>query len=366
MKIKKPFEEMDEDEYLFGKLTNDGGDVHLFFEEQNLPQGKKRRKIPEKRVDVDISDLELEKITEEDYDEIIIEECAVETGQNSEDNYQDEQIVEVVEDVQNKPIKTVKMTLRELFNHYYDAYAKESWKKRWGIMMDKFVSYIPDRSKRKEFLQENFKRKRHNLNARKNRFVRKCSINGMNYFVTFTYDDAKMTAEQFKKKLRTYLRNKVNRNGWKYFGVWEGWDGSVRLHFHALMFIDDEELLSKNFEETKYNVITKQMETHTRNREFNEKFGLSTIEEIIPQLNQSAYDYIGKYIDKGGKAMWSRNIPTFIKCAVRKKDVLGPTNEDETSFLVSNEAEIVTEYGEIIKLNKGKVCKVLPHVTTCN
>lgn len=93
---------------------------------------------------------------------------------------------------------------------------------------------------------------------------------------------------------------------------------------------------------------------------------LSTIEEIIPQLNQSAYDYIGKYMDKGGKAMWSRNIPTFIKCAVRKKDILGPTNEDETSFLVSDEAEIVTEYGEIIKLNKEKVCKVLPQVTTCN
>ena len=71
-------------------------------------------------------------------------------------------------------------------------------------------------------------------------------------------------------------------------------------------------------------------------------------------------------MDKGGKAMWSRNLPTFIKCAVRKRDILGPTNEDETSFLVSNEAEIVTEYGESIKLNKGKVCKVLPHVTTCN
>ncbi len=366
MKIKKPFEEMDEDEYLFGKLTNDGGDVHLFFEEQNLPKGKKRRKIPEKRVDVDISDLELEKITEEDYDGIIIEEYVVKTGQNDEDNRQGEQEVKVGKETQNKPNKTVKMTFRELFNHYYDAYAKESWKKRWAIMMDKFVSYIPDRAKRKEFLQENFKRKRHNLNARKNRFIRKCSVNGMNYFVTFTYDDAKMTAEQFKKKLRTYLRNKVNRNGWKYFGVWEGWDGSVRLHFHALMFIDDEELLSKNFEERKYNAVTKQMETHTRNREFNEKFGLSTIEEIIPQLNQNAYDYIGKYRDKGGKAMWSRNIPTFIKCAVRKKDILGPINEDETSFLVSDEAEIVTEYGEIIKLNKGKVCKALPHVTTCN
>lgn len=366
MKIKKPFEEMDEDEYLFGKLTNDGGEIHWFFEEQNLPKGKKRRKIPEKRVDVDVSDLISEKINEEDDDGIIIEEYTVEIGHNNEDNCQGEQVVEVVEDVQNKPNKTVKMTLRELFNHYYDTYAKEKWKKRWAIMMDKFAPYIPDRAKRKEFLQENFKRKRHNFNARKNRFIRKCSLNGMNYFVTFTYDDAKMTSEQFKKKLRTYLRNKVNRKGWKYFGVWEGWDGSVRLHFHALMFIDDEELLSKNFEERKYNSVTKQMEVHTRNQEFNKKFGLSTIEEIIPQLSQSAYDYIGKYMDKGGKAMWSRNLPTFIKCAVKKRDILGPTNEDETSFLVSNEAEIVTEYGEIIKLNKGKVCKVLPHVTTCN
>ena len=243
MKSRIAFEEMDEDEYIFGKLTNDGGDVHIFFEEQNLPKGKKRKKIPEKRVDVDISDLEVEKVNEENYDGIIIEEYAVKTGRNSEDNYQDEQVVEVVEDAQNKPNKTVKMTLRELFNHYYDAYSKEKWKKRWAIMMDKFAAYIPDRAKRKEVLQENFKRKRHNFNARKNRFIRKCSVNGMNYFVTFTYADEKMTAEQFKKKLRTYLRNKVNRKGWKYFGVWEGWDGSVRLHFHALMFIDDEELL---------------------------------------------------------------------------------------------------------------------------
>ena len=133
MKIKKLFEEMDEDEYLFGKLTNDGGDVHIFFEEQNLPKGKKRIKIPEKRVDVDVSDLDVEKVNEENYDGIIIEAYAVKTGQNDEDNRQDEQVVEISQETQNEPNKTVKMTLRELFNHYYDAYAKESWKKRWGI-----------------------------------------------------------------------------------------------------------------------------------------------------------------------------------------------------------------------------------------
>ena len=120
MKIKKPFEEMDEDEYLFGKLTNDGGDVHIFFEEQNLPKGKKRRKLPEKCVDVAITDLGIDKVNEE---------YAVKTEQNGEDK----QVVEANKETQNKPNKTVKITLRELFNHYYDVYAKENWKKRWQL-----------------------------------------------------------------------------------------------------------------------------------------------------------------------------------------------------------------------------------------
>jgi hypothetical protein len=108
------------------------------------------------------------------------------------------------------------------------------------------------------------------------------------------------------------------------------------------------------------------METHTRNKEFNEKFGLSTIEEIIEPLKGCAYEYIAKYMDKGGKMMKSKNVPTFIKCAVKKSDVLGPTNEEETSFLVSSEAEIVTEYGEIIKLKRSKVYEALSQATTCN
>ena len=42
---------------------------------------------------------------------------------------------------------------------------------------------------------------------------RKMSVNGFNYFVTFTYSDEKMTEEQFIKKLKAYLRNNVNRYG---------------------------------------------------------------------------------------------------------------------------------------------------------
>ena len=193
------------------------------------------------------------------------------------------------------------------------------------------------------------------------------SLNGFNYFVTFTYSDEKMTREQFIKKLKAYLRNNVSRNGWKYIGVWEGLDGSVRLHFHALMYISDEALPGENYLERKYNPVTKQMETHTRNTEFNEKFGLSTIEEIIPQLSYLAYHYITKYMNKGGKMMMSRNCPTFIKCGIKKKDLLLYTNEDCTSFLTSSDMDILMpETGEIVKIEPYKVHEVLSEATTCN
>jgi uncharacterized protein YggL (DUF469 family) len=263
--------------------------------------------------------------------------------------------------------KTVKMTLRELFDFYYKAYEKEKWKGRWSKMMNRFRGYIPNEKKRREFLQENFKRKGHNEKARKRRMERKMALNGFNYFVTFTYSDEKMTREQFIKKLKAYLRNNVNRNGWKYIGVWEGLDGSVRLHFHALMYISDEALPGENYVERKYNPVTKQMETHTRNTEFNEKFGLSTIEEIIPQLRYCAYHYITKYMNKGGKMMMSRNCPTFIKCGIKKKDLLLYINDDCTSFLTSSDMDILmAETGEIVKIEPYKVHEVLPSATTCN
>ena len=79
------------------------------------------------------------------------------------------------------------------------------------------------------------------------------------------------------------------------------------------MYISDEALPGENYVETKYNPVTKKMETHTRNTEFNEKFGLSTIEEIIPEIRYRAYDYITKYMNKGGKMMISDNLYSLRK-----------------------------------------------------
>ena len=355
---KEIYEAMDEEDYIFGKLATDGGYNHIFFKEQKQPYRKRRYKPMEKRVDVEVSEL------------AAVKNKTVKTAKNtpilSVDKPLGKESIEG-EFEQEKGNKTVKMTLRELFDFYYEAYEKEKWKGRWSKMMNHFRGYIPEERKRREFLQENFKRKRHNEKARKRRMDRKMSLNGFNYFVTFTYSDEKMTEEQFIKKLKAYLRNKVSRYGWKYIGVWEGLDGSVRLHFHALMYISDEALPGENYLERKYNPVTKQVETHTRNTEFNEKFGLSTIEEIIPQISYLAYGYIMKYMNKGGKMMMSRNCPTFIKCGIKKKDLLLYTNEDCTTFLTPSDMEILMpETGEIMKIEPYKVHEVLADATTCN
>ena len=133
------------------------------------------------------------------------------------------------------------------------------------------------------------------------------------------------------------------------------------------MYISDEALPGENYVETKYNPVTKKMETHTRNTEFNEKFGLSTIEEIIPEIRYRAYDYITKYMNKGGKMMMSRNCPTFIKCGIKKKELLLYGNEDCTSCVTAADAEILMpETGEIVKIKPYKVHEALPDATTCN
>ena len=193
---KEIYEAMDDEEYLFGKLTNDGGFNHVFFKEQHLPSRKKSYKSIEEKVDVLISSL------------VEAKNASISSADKQPKKDSTNGAL-----TQEKGNKTVKMTLRELFDFYYDAYEKEKWKARWSKMMNHFREYIPDEKRRREFLKENFKRKRHNEKARKLRMDRKMSVNGFNYFVTFTYDDVKMTDEQFKKKLKAYLRNNVNRYG---------------------------------------------------------------------------------------------------------------------------------------------------------
>ncbi len=201
---KEIYEAMDDEDYIFGKLTNNGGYNHIFFKEQKQPYRKKRHKLIEERVDVPVSSLQEAKSN--------TATGAKKASISSADKPSGKELTEETL-TREKGNKTVKMTLRELFDFYYNAYEKEKWKARWSKIMNHFREYIPEDKRRREFLKENFKRKRHNEKARKLRMDRKMSVNGFNYFVTFTYSDEKMTEAQFIKKLKAYLRNNVNRYG---------------------------------------------------------------------------------------------------------------------------------------------------------
>lgn len=118
--------------------------------------------------------------------------------------------------------------------------------------------------------------------------------------------------------------------------------------------------------ETKYNPVTKQVETRTRNTEFNEKFGLSTIEDVIPQLAGAAYNYVLKYLDKGGKLMVSKNCPGYVTGYIKKSELVIPMLSNENKYVLPMKTEIISLDGEIINIDEDEPQKCLPNATTCN
>ena len=164
-----------------------------------------------------------------------------------------------------------------------------------------------------------------------------------------------MDGATFYKKLRAYLKNKVTRSGWKYYGVWEGCDGQKRLHFHALMYIPDGTMPGNPVKDKRYNTSKHKLKETVGNTEFNEKFGRSDVQEIIEPMKEQAYQYVLKYLNKGGKTMVSKNCPEHISGWVAKRDLLGEMTEIENKFVAMPDCQIAVDgTGEIITVDERK------------
>ncbi len=223
-----------------------------------------------------------------------------------------------------------------------------------------------DYKKTVAFVASNLDRRRHNTGSRFRRARDKCNLNRFNYFVTFTYSDAKMDRETFKKKLRAYLKNKVNRSGWKYYGVWEGWDGKKRLHFHALMYIPDGTMPGELVKERRYNTNEKRMKETIGNTEFNEKFGRSDVSEIIEPMKKQAYQYVLKYLNKGGKAMVSKNCPEYISGWVKRGELFCEMEKRENRYITDPDVNIIVDgTGEVVTVNERKPQEALRKIQNC-
>lgn len=175
-----------------------------------------------------------------------------------------------------------------------------------------------------EYVDKGISRRWHNLYARKKRFKRKADLNRWNYFVTFTYDDAKHSEEQFRRKLRKCLSNLSSRRSWRYMGVWERGEEDDRLHFHALMYVPSGEMLGKIYERKDYSTRKHEMVTTYPNTFFELKFGRNDFKEVGEmELKQgNTTDYILKYIGKSNeRIVYSRGIKESVYIELKDTDI---------------------------------------------
>ena len=188
-----------------------------------------------------------------------------------------------------------------------------------------------------KIIEDGFKKKLANIAARKKLFRRKAYLNKWNYFVTFTYDDEKHTDETFKKTLRKCLSNLSYRKGWKVMGIWEYGEENERLHFHALLYVPDGQMVGSLYEKKDYSKRKHKMITTHPCTFFEERFGRCDFEAINSvALKKGKYlDYILKYITKTNeKIVYSRGIPSNFNDEISEEDICAEMQDFILKFVL--------------------------------
>ena len=206
-----------------------------------------------------------------------------------------------------------------------------------------------------DYIAKKIKSKLNNLLHRKKRFRRKAYLNEWNYFVTFTYDDAKHDEQTFRKKLRKCLSNLHTRRGWKYMGVFENAPDTGRLHFHGLFYVPDGEMIGKITEHKDYSTAQHQMQITHRNDFFDENFGRNDFEELDKMALKYGHtlDYILKYIGKTNeRIVYSRGIPTEVVKKLTKRDIVTEFQDYVTKYVLFD--NVVDHERDVLKLRRHK------------
>ena len=203
-------------------------------------------------------------------------------------------------------------------------------------MRTAMLEQYPNLKDADDFVKENIKRKRHNLFVRLKRFKRKANLNLWNKFVTITYDDKKMDADTFRRKLRKCLSNLHSRRNWRYMGVFELGEDNKRLHFHALMYIPEDKMIGEIVEQKDYSTKQHTMQITHSNTFFAETFGRNDFEDL--SQNEIRYgntlEYLTKYLHKTSeKIVYSRGIPTEIYKEIDDKDIAVETLDFGLKFV---------------------------------
>ena len=213
---------------------------------------------------------------------------------------------------------------------------------------------IKDIEKSKEIVKKVLDKEKRNQIVRMTRLYRKVNLQQWTHFCTFTYDEKKLTEEEFRKKLLNCLRHLSNRKSWKYIGVWERSPINNRLHFHGIFVIP--KMIGEIIETKDYSTKTHKMQITYQNTFFLERFGRNDFREIENNsLVYQAVSYILKYIRKTGeKVIYSKHLQTYFVSDILEKDVVCKIGQEDRKLLL---------FDDFICIDEGVVMgKVSPEV----
>ena len=109
-------------------------------------------------------------------------------------------------------------------------------------------------------------------------------------------------------------------------GVFEYGEANGSIHFHALIYVPENEMIGELIAKREYSTKKGKRRTRYANTFFDEYFGISDFQEVNPILLKrgGTSRYLVKYITKTGeKAVYSRGTPAEIYKELSDNDVVG-------------------------------------------
>ena len=230
----------------------------------------------------------------------------------------------------------------------YKNASGETKKEKIANTIEKVNEEIQDIKKSTKLVNETLEKEKRNKIVRQTRLSRKIGLQNWTHFCTFTYDNQKLTEEEFRVKFLNCLRHLATRKGWKYIGVFERSPVNQRLHFHGIFVIPKKlELI-----ETKdYSTKTHQMQITHQNTYFLERFGRNDFKPIENNIGiNEAVMYMMKYIRKTGeKVIYSKHLQTYFVTDIEENDVVCTIGQENRKILLFDDFKCLDfETGEVL------------------
>ena len=337
------------------KVYSDGSHYIAIPYIPQKPRYKKRKKLPPPQPEMEVVEDEGPTPFDKFEQMSLFDESSADDAASEQKEELQALSVSSEEKVVNEDMKFP--SRREIFERLYSEHINEPKKRRKKLLIEGMLPYCADYEEAKMYVENNLRRKRNNLIARRVRMTRKANLQSIqadfNFFVTLTYSDELHTEESFKAGVESCLRNLCNRKGWKYVGVWERSPKKRRLHFHGIFYIPEGTMPGKLFEKNDYSFRAHKRQVTVQNTYFNKRFGRSDFAALPETELRFALAYLMKYLGKTNeKIVYSRGTEQYFVSDVMEEDVVCRIGVGERKLLLYDDFVCWDEGEYLGKVNR--------------